>query len=145
MRKSWGIAWRAVGVSPPSCTHLTRRAYAAPLAGFAATGDVTPLIVNPAIMPFNLMHGCLPSERNGEIPERSRRSRPHPRSQSRRPQRRQPTPPGPLTTFQCPAPAASSSTASSSTASSSTMGRLTIIQTIMDDSSQQSWTCHHGN
>jgi len=43
-----------VGVSPPSCPHLTRRAYAAPLAGFAATGDVTPLIVNPAIMPFNL-------------------------------------------------------------------------------------------
>ncbi|HQX52284.1 MAG TPA: hypothetical protein PLY87_04560, partial [Planctomycetaceae bacterium] len=25
-----------------------------PLAGFAATGDVTPLIVNPVIMPFNL-------------------------------------------------------------------------------------------
>ena len=24
--------WRAVGVSPPSCTHLTRRAEAAPLA-----------------------------------------------------------------------------------------------------------------
>jgi len=40
MRKSWGITWRAVGVSPPSGTHLTRRAYAAPLAGFAATGDV---------------------------------------------------------------------------------------------------------
>ncbi|HQZ69448.1 MAG TPA: hypothetical protein PLY87_30390 [Planctomycetaceae bacterium] len=37
MRKSWGITWRAVGVSPPSCTHLTRRAYAAPLAGFAAS------------------------------------------------------------------------------------------------------------
>ncbi|HQX48781.1 MAG TPA: hypothetical protein PLY87_24875 [Planctomycetaceae bacterium] len=51
MRKSWGITWRAVGVSPPSCTYLTRRAYAAPLAGFAATVDVTPLIVNPAIMP----------------------------------------------------------------------------------------------
>jgi len=31
---------------------LTRRAYAAPLAGFAATGDVTPLTVIPAIMPF---------------------------------------------------------------------------------------------
>ncbi|HQX52643.1 MAG TPA: hypothetical protein PLY87_10180 [Planctomycetaceae bacterium] len=41
MRKSWGIIWRAVGVSPPSYTHLTRRAYAAPLAGFAATRDVT--------------------------------------------------------------------------------------------------------
>ncbi|HQX51140.1 MAG TPA: hypothetical protein PLR25_14595, partial [Planctomycetaceae bacterium] len=27
--------------------------YAAPLAGFAATGDVTPLTVIPAIMPFN--------------------------------------------------------------------------------------------
>jgi len=36
---------------------LTRRAYAAPLAGFAATGDVTPLIVNPAIMPFHLCTG----------------------------------------------------------------------------------------
>ncbi|HQX54132.1 MAG TPA: hypothetical protein PLR25_29735 [Planctomycetaceae bacterium] len=57
MRKSWGITWRAVGVSPPSCTYLTRRAYAAPLAGFAATVDVTPLIVNPAIMPFNLCKG----------------------------------------------------------------------------------------
>jgi len=58
MRKSWGITWRAVGVSPPSCTHLTRRAYAAPLAGFAATGDVAPLIVNPAIMPSNLCMGA---------------------------------------------------------------------------------------
>ncbi|HQZ64441.1 MAG TPA: hypothetical protein PLY87_05165 [Planctomycetaceae bacterium] len=38
MRKSWGITWRAVGVSPPSCPHLTRRAYAAPLAGSAASG-----------------------------------------------------------------------------------------------------------
>ena len=57
MRKSWGITWRAVGVSPPSCPRLTRRAYAAPLAGFAATGDVTPLIVNPAIMPFHLCTG----------------------------------------------------------------------------------------
>jgi len=47
-----------VGVSPPSCPHLTRRAYAAPLAGFAATGDVTPLIVNPAIMPFHLCMGA---------------------------------------------------------------------------------------
>ncbi|HQZ67847.1 MAG TPA: hypothetical protein PLY87_22305 [Planctomycetaceae bacterium] len=53
MRNFWCITWRAVGVSPPSYTHLTRRAYAAPLAGFAATEDVTPLIVNPAIMPFN--------------------------------------------------------------------------------------------
>ena len=58
MHKSWGITRRAVGVSPPSCPHLTRRAYAAPLAGFAATGDVTPLIVNPAIMPFNLCTGA---------------------------------------------------------------------------------------
>jgi len=58
MRKSWGITWRAVGVSPPSYPHLTRRAYAAPLAEFAATGDVTPLIVDPAIMPFNLCMGA---------------------------------------------------------------------------------------
>ena len=58
MHKSWGIPWRAVGVSPPSCPHLTRRAYAAPLAGVAATGDVTPLIVNPAIMPSNLCMGA---------------------------------------------------------------------------------------
>jgi len=50
--------WRAVGVGPPSGPHLTRRAYAAPLAGVAATGDVTPLIVNPAIMPFNLCMGA---------------------------------------------------------------------------------------
>jgi len=41
-RLSWVITWRAVGVSPPSCPHLTRRAYATPLAGFAATEDVTP-------------------------------------------------------------------------------------------------------
>ncbi|HQX50602.1 MAG TPA: hypothetical protein PLY87_08930 [Planctomycetaceae bacterium] len=41
MRKSWGITWRAVGVSPPSPSHLIRRAYAAPLAGFVATVDVT--------------------------------------------------------------------------------------------------------
>jgi|GEM_PF-4674579 len=27
------VSWRAVGVSPPSCTHITRRAHAAPLAG----------------------------------------------------------------------------------------------------------------
>gem|GEM_PF-5636386 len=33
------VVRRAVGVSPPSCAHLTRRAYAAPLAGFAASGD----------------------------------------------------------------------------------------------------------
>ncbi|HQZ64710.1 MAG TPA: hypothetical protein PLY87_06530 [Planctomycetaceae bacterium] len=39
MRKSWDITWRAVGVSPPSCPHLTRRAYAAPLAGFAASRE----------------------------------------------------------------------------------------------------------
>ena len=58
MRKSRGIAWRAVGVSPPSWPHLTRRAYAARLAGFAATGDVTPLSVNPATMPFNLCMGA---------------------------------------------------------------------------------------
>jgi len=58
MRQSCSITWRAVGVSPPSCPHLTRRAYAAPLAGFAATGDVTPLIVNPAMMPFNLCIGA---------------------------------------------------------------------------------------
>gem|GEM_PF-1471324 len=58
MRKSLGITWRAVGVSPPSFPHLTRRAYAAPLAASAATGDVTPLIVNPAIMPFNLCMGA---------------------------------------------------------------------------------------
>jgi len=58
MRKFWGITWRAVGVSPPSCQHFTRRAYAAPLAGFAATGDVTPLIVIPAIIPFNLCTGA---------------------------------------------------------------------------------------
>ncbi|HQZ65617.1 MAG TPA: hypothetical protein PLY87_11100 [Planctomycetaceae bacterium] len=37
MRKSCGTTWRAVGVSPPSCPHLTRRAYAAPLAGFPAS------------------------------------------------------------------------------------------------------------
>ncbi|HQZ67360.1 MAG TPA: hypothetical protein PLY87_19860 [Planctomycetaceae bacterium] len=61
MRKSWGIIWRAVGVSPPSCPHLTRRAYAAPLAGFAATENVTPLIVNPAILPFNLCTGAYPA------------------------------------------------------------------------------------
>jgi|GEM_PF-5623766 len=35
---SWGITWRAVGVSPPSCTYLTRRAYAAPLAGLRDAG-----------------------------------------------------------------------------------------------------------
>ncbi|HQZ67301.1 MAG TPA: hypothetical protein PLY87_19560 [Planctomycetaceae bacterium] len=58
MRKPWGITWRAVGVSPPSFPHSTRRAYAAPLAGIAATGDATPLIVNPAIMPFNLYTGA---------------------------------------------------------------------------------------
>jgi len=58
MRNSWGIPWRAVGVSPPSCPLLTRRAYVAPIAGFAATVDVTPLIVNPAIMPFNLCMGA---------------------------------------------------------------------------------------
>ncbi|HQZ66482.1 MAG TPA: hypothetical protein PLY87_15435 [Planctomycetaceae bacterium] len=61
MRKSRGIAWRAVGVSPPSWPHLSQRAYAAPLAGFAATGDVTPLIVNPAIMPFHLCMGAAPA------------------------------------------------------------------------------------
>ena len=37
---------------------MTRRAYATPLAGFAATGDVTPLIVIPAIIPFNLCTGA---------------------------------------------------------------------------------------
>ena len=58
MRKSWGTTWRAVGVSPPSRTHLTRRADDAPLAGFAATGDVTPLTMNPAIMPFKLCMGA---------------------------------------------------------------------------------------
>ncbi|HQZ64510.1 MAG TPA: hypothetical protein PLY87_05520 [Planctomycetaceae bacterium] len=58
MRKFCGVTWRAVGVSPPSYPHLTRRAYAAPLAEFAATGDVTPLIVNPAILLFNLCMGA---------------------------------------------------------------------------------------
>jgi len=61
MRQSWGITKRALGVSPPSCPHLTRRAYAAPLAEVAATGDVSPLIVNPAIMPFNLCMGAYKS------------------------------------------------------------------------------------
>ncbi|HQZ65482.1 MAG TPA: hypothetical protein PLY87_10425 [Planctomycetaceae bacterium] len=70
MRKSWGITWRAVGVSPPSCPHLTRRAYAAPLAGFAATGDVAPLIVNPAIMPFNLCMGAYLLSGHGEASRR---------------------------------------------------------------------------
>jgi len=65
MRKSWGITWRAVGVSPPSCPHLTRRAYAAPIAVVAATGDVTPLIVNPAIMPINLCMGAQARGRKG--------------------------------------------------------------------------------
>ena len=58
MRKSWGITWRAVGVSPPSSPHLTRRAYAAPLAGFAATEGRQPPDCEYAIMPFNLCTGA---------------------------------------------------------------------------------------
>jgi len=52
MRKSWGITWRAVGVSPPSCPHLTRRAYAAPLA-IKKAGEplrLTSLYVNDEIL-----------------------------------------------------------------------------------------------
>jgi len=65
MRKFWGITWRAVGVSPPSYPHLTRRAYAAPLAGFAATGNVTPLIVTPAVMLSNLCMGAYTVQTEG--------------------------------------------------------------------------------
>ncbi|HQZ68984.1 MAG TPA: hypothetical protein PLY87_28050 [Planctomycetaceae bacterium] len=60
MRKFWGITWRAVGVSPPSYPHLTRRAYAAPLAGFAATWDVTPLIVRCLTQFFHSLSACMP-------------------------------------------------------------------------------------
>ncbi|HQZ66171.1 MAG TPA: hypothetical protein PLY87_13880 [Planctomycetaceae bacterium] len=41
MRNSWGITRRAVGVSPPSCMQLTRRAYAAPLAGNPASRETS--------------------------------------------------------------------------------------------------------
>ncbi|HQZ68463.1 MAG TPA: hypothetical protein PLY87_25415, partial [Planctomycetaceae bacterium] len=62
MRKSWGITWRAVGVSPPSCPHLTRRAYAAPLAGFAASRETSVSgYCASAIHCYapKLTHGCL--------------------------------------------------------------------------------------